>query len=117
MHHKKICFLTYDQANNATNNRKMYAFYIYVFLIGEPNSSTCTRLEEVIGIYHDSVLDKYPRKRMSFVSYFWSGKYQKTVKIIKLITLYYTNPIGFHTPINYRIYYINVADENARFQG
>jgi hypothetical protein len=52
----------------------------------------------------DTVLDKPYRHHMDLVSYFWSGKHQRVVKGINLITRYYTDVRGQHRPINYRIY-------------
>jgi len=52
----------------------------------------------------DSVLDKPYSQYMAFVGYFWSGKHHATVKGINLITLYYTDPQGQHSPINFRVY-------------
>ena len=54
----------------------------------------------------DTVADKPYRnpQKSAFVSYFWSGKYKRTVKGINLITLYYTDPVGHSYPVNFRIY-------------
>jgi hypothetical protein len=38
------------------------------------------------------------------ISYFWSGKYHKSIKGINLITLYYSDMYGNSVVINYRIY-------------
>lgn len=52
----------------------------------------------------DTVLDKPYSYHMDLVSHFWSGKHHRRVKGIHLITLYYTDTIGNHLPVNYRIY-------------
>ena len=52
----------------------------------------------------DSVLDKPYSQYMALVGYFWSGKHHCTVKGIDLITLYYTDKLGNHAPINFRLY-------------
>ena len=38
------------------------------------------------------------------VGYFWSGKHQRTVKSINLITLYYTDISGNSYPVSFRLY-------------
>jgi hypothetical protein len=43
-------------------------------------------------------------KNAELISYFWSGKYHKSIKVINLITLYYSDVYGNSVPINYRIY-------------
>ena len=43
-------------------------------------------------------------KNAELISYFWSGKYHKSIKGINLITLYYSDVYGNSVPINYRIY-------------
>ena len=82
------------------------------FLISEPKSANCTRLGEVMGISHVSVLDKPYSQHMDLVERFWSGKHHRTVKGINLITLYYTDAQGRHGPVNYRIY--DKADGKTR---
>ena len=52
----------------------------------------------------DSVLDKPYSQYMALVGHFWSGKHHRTVKGIDLITLYYTDRLGNHAPINFRLY-------------
>ncbi len=52
----------------------------------------------------DTVLDKPHAKYLSFLGYFWSGKHHAVVQGINLITLYYTDPKGHHSPINFRLY-------------
>jgi hypothetical protein len=52
----------------------------------------------------DSTLDKPYSQHMALVSHFWSGKHHRTVKELNLITLYYTDVVGHHLPVNYRIY-------------
>jgi hypothetical protein len=54
----------------------------------------------------DSVEDKPYRdpSKSAFVDYFWSGKHQRSVKGINLITLYYTDTAGSSYPVNFRIY-------------
>ncbi|BAY84396.1 transposase [Calothrix parasitica NIES-267] len=54
----------------------------------------------------DTVIEKlYSNpKYAELISYFWSGKYHKTVKGLNLITLYYSDVHGNSVPINYRIY-------------
>ena len=54
----------------------------------------------------DTVADKPYRdpQKSAFVSYFWSGKYKRTVKGLNLITLYYTDIVGHSYPVNFRIY-------------
>jgi hypothetical protein len=43
-------------------------------------------------------------KNVELISYFWSGKYHKSIEGINLITLYYNDVYGNSVPINYRIY-------------
>ena len=43
-------------------------------------------------------------KKAELIGYFWSGKHQKAIKGINLITLYYTDRDGNSFPVNYRIY-------------
>ncbi len=43
-------------------------------------------------------------KNAELISYFWSGKYHKSIKGINLITLYYSDVYRNSVPINYRIY-------------
>jgi hypothetical protein len=43
-------------------------------------------------------------KNAESISYFWSGKYHKSIKGINLITLHYSDVYGNSVPINYRIY-------------
>ncbi len=54
----------------------------------------------------DTVLEKiYSNpKYAELIDYFWSGQYHKTVKVLNLITLYYSDIHGNSVPINYRIY-------------
>lgn len=54
----------------------------------------------------DTVIEKlYSNpKYAELISYFWSGKYHKTIKGLNLITLYYSDIHGHSVPINYRIY-------------
>ncbi len=54
----------------------------------------------------DTVIEKlYSNpKYAQLISYFWSGKYHKTIKGLNLITLYYSDTYGNSVPINYRIY-------------
>ena len=52
----------------------------------------------------DSVLDKPYSRYMALVGHFWSGKHHGVVKGIDLITLYYTDRLGNHAPINFRLY-------------
>jgi hypothetical protein len=43
-------------------------------------------------------------KNAELISYFWSGKYHKSIKVINLITLYYNDVYANSVPRNYRIY-------------
>ena len=52
----------------------------------------------------DTVLDKPYSQHMDLVSYFWSGKHHRSVKVIHLLTLYATDQNGQNIPINFRIY-------------
>ena len=52
----------------------------------------------------DTVLDKPYSQHMALVSAVWSGKHHRVVKGVNLITLYYTDVLGRHLPVNYRIY-------------
>jgi DDE superfamily endonuclease len=54
----------------------------------------------------DTVIDKpYSDPLLTeLIGYFWSGKHHRVVKVIQLITLYYTDLSGKSVPINYRIY-------------
>jgi len=49
-------------------------------------------------------LDKPYSQYMAFVGHFWSGKHHRTVKGIKLVTLFYTDNHGQHQPVNFRVY-------------
>lgn len=53
----------------------------------------------------DTVLDKPYRdpEKTALVDYFWSGKHQRVVKGINLISLYYTDTDGVAVPVNYRL--------------
>ncbi len=51
----------------------------------------------------DTVLDKPYSRAKELISHFWSGKHHKTVIGINLVTLYYTDPLGRHMPVNFRI--------------
>ena len=42
-------------------------------------------------------------KYAELIGYFWSSKYQKTIKGVNLITLYYSDIQGNSVTINYRI--------------
>jgi len=63
-------------------------------------------LEGGILSVDDTVVEKMYSdvEKAELVSYFWSGKYHKSIKGINLITLYYTDVGGNSVPINYRIY-------------
>ncbi len=54
----------------------------------------------------DTVIEKlYSNpKYAELISYFWSGKYHKTIKGLNLITLYYSDIHENSVPLNYRIY-------------
>lgn len=43
-------------------------------------------------------------EKVYLIGYYWSGKYQKIIKGINLITLSYTDCDGKSMPINYRLY-------------
>ena len=51
----------------------------------------------------DTVLDKPYSRTKELISHFWSGKHHKTVIGINLVTFYYTDPLGRHMPVNFRI--------------
>jgi hypothetical protein len=63
-------------------------------------------LEEGILSVDDTVIEKLYSNPIyaELISYFWSGKYHKTIKGLNLITLYYSDIHGHSVPINYRIY-------------
>lgn len=54
----------------------------------------------------DTVIEKlYSNpKYAELIGYFWSGKYHKSIKVLNLITLDYSDIYGNSMPINYRIY-------------
>ena len=54
----------------------------------------------------DTVIEKLYSNldKAELVGYYWSGKHQKPIKGINLITLYYTDVNGVSVPVNYRIY-------------
>jgi hypothetical protein len=52
----------------------------------------------------DSTLDKPYSRHMELVCHCWSGKHQRVVNGLNLITLYYTDPQGRSLPVNYRVY-------------
>jgi Transposase DDE domain len=54
----------------------------------------------------DTVIEKiYSNLQYTeLISYFWSGKYHKSIKGLNLISLYYSDVHGNSVPINYRIY-------------
>lgn len=54
----------------------------------------------------DTVIEKLYSNpdKAELVGYYWSGKHQKPIKGINLISLYYTDINGVSVPINYRIY-------------
>lgn len=66
----------------------------HINLIGGTLSGDDTVIEKLY-----SHLDK-----AKLVGYYWSGKHQKPIKGINLITLYYTDVNGVSIPVNYRIY-------------
>ena len=62
----------------------------------------------------DTIVEKLysdPNKT-ELINYYWSGKHQKTIKGINLITLYYTDGKGDSFPVNYRLY--NQADGKTK---
>jgi hypothetical protein len=68
---------------------------------------TCIiNLEGGILSVDDTVIEKlYSNPQYAeLISYFWSGKYHKTIIGLNLITLYYSDVYGHSVPINYRIY-------------
>jgi hypothetical protein len=70
---------------------------------------TCKSTINLIGgilSVDDTVIEKlYSNpKKAELISYFWSGKYHKTIKGVNLITLYYSDADGRSMPVNYRIY-------------
>ncbi len=54
----------------------------------------------------DTVIEKLYSNpdKAELVGYYWSGKHQKPIKGINLISLYYTEINGVSVPLNYRIY-------------
>jgi DDE superfamily endonuclease len=54
-------------------------------------------------VLDDSVLDKPYARKMGLVSYAWSGKHQRVVKGIDLLTLLWTDG-DRHVPCDYRVY-------------
>ncbi len=54
----------------------------------------------------DTVIEKLysTPDKTELIGYYWSGKHQKPIKGINLITLYYTDINGVSVPVNYRIY-------------
>lgn len=70
---------------------------------------TCKNTINLLGgilSVDDTVIEKlYSNpKKAELISYFWSGKYHKTIKGVNLITLYYSDIEGRSMPVNYRIY-------------
>jgi hypothetical protein len=70
---------------------------------------TCKNTINLLGgilSVDDTVIEKlYSNpKKAELISYFWSGKYHKTIKGVNLITLYYSDTDGRSMPVNYRIY-------------
>jgi hypothetical protein len=53
----------------------------------------------------DTVLDKPYRQegKTELVGYFWSGKHNRAVKGVCLVTLLYTDPQGVSLPVNFRL--------------
>lgn len=66
----------------------------YINLIGGTLSGDDTVIEKLYSNLNISEL----------IGYYWSGKHQKPIKGINLITLYYTDVNGVSVPVNYRIY-------------
>ncbi len=62
----------------------------------------------------DTVIDKPYRDpaKTELVAWFWSGKHQRAVKGINVITLYYTDIHGCSVPVNYRV--VNKADGKTK---
>lgn len=62
----------------------------------------------------DTVIEKLYSNvdKAELVGYYWSGKHQKPIKGINLITLYYTDINGVSVPVNYRIY--NHTEEKTK---
>ena len=54
----------------------------------------------------DTVIEKLYSNldKAELIGYYWSGKHQKPIKGINLISLYYTDINGVSVPVNYRIY-------------
>lgn len=54
----------------------------------------------------DTVIDKphSDPQLTELIGYYYSGRHHRTVKVIQLITLYYTDLSGKSVPVNYRIY-------------
>lgn len=54
----------------------------------------------------DTIIEKHYSQveKAHLIGYYWSGKHQKAIKGINLITLYYTDNDGKSMPINYRLY-------------
>ena len=65
--------------------------------------STLNLIGGVLSV-DDSVLDKPYSNYIGFVGHFYSGKHHAVTKGINLITLYYTDPLGNHQPVNFRVY-------------
>lgn len=53
----------------------------------------------------DTIIEKHYSqvKKAHLIGYYWSGKHQKVIKGINLITLYYTDDERKSMPINYRL--------------
>ena len=61
------------------------------------------RRSEGVLVLDDSVLDKPYARRMELVHHLWSGKHQRVVKGIDLLTLLWTDG-DRHLPCDYRLY-------------
>ena len=68
-------------------------------------------------VLDDSVLDKPYARKMGLVSFVWSGKHQRVVKGIDLITLLWTDG-DRHVPCDYRLYdkAVDGKTKNDHFQ-
>ena len=64
----------------------------------------------------DTVVEKLYSNvcKTELIGYYWSGKHQKAIKGINLITLYYTDEKQRSFPVNYRIY--NKAEGKTKNQ-
>ncbi len=93
-----------DVSRHSTNRFLLREQYEPIDLFREVRENLNLRGGVLSG--DDTIIEKHYSqvKKAHLISYYWSGKHQKAVKGINLITLYYTDCDGKSMPINYRLY-------------